>query len=179
MKIILIRHGDCAGTHKNTNYELYDSGLSPLGISEIKGSAIVIKEITQDKKIKIITSDARRSVETAIILSHMLEYDDVIRCDTDLQEYRFDEEKPIVLDRYIDIVTNKYKEYNCENPAKLFCRAFACIKRYILSSEADYLVVSTHGGVIMAFLGALRNEGMLKYHINHGAFIVLDECYFV
>jgi len=146
MKIYLVRHAN-KDNHRN------DPELTPIGIKQASHLAVYF----HDKHIDAVyTSNSKRALQTAQIISKSLHIQPIIR--SDLQE-RFDLQHYPELDL---IEFQKYWEHHSSERNSVPKRGdssvaagkrFACVLETIVKNN-EYLsvVVVTHGGIIVDFL---------------------------
>jgi broad specificity phosphatase PhoE len=186
MKIILIRHGFYPGNEvkKLGKIDSADSGLTELGMQQIRKSAAEIKEIVGESigksiesKVKIISSPLTRTAESAIILDKCLGAGSII-FEKDLEEFRLSDHPNINYHTFIEAVTTKSQDWECESVSELTARFFKIIHKYVEMEDCDYLIVSTHGGPIMCTLGKILGADPMTLNVENAEYFIFNSSTF-
>lgn len=169
-KIILLRHGESEKDKENPL-----RGLTEKGKKQIAETGTVLKKLTSNQSVEIISSTTPRAVQTAEIIAKALEAPFTKRfCNLrieNIEQVSGDQEN--LTARYFEAFA-KRKALPSKVPSPR-----AMVRRFldaVDTSNAEVVIIAGHSGALEAFAGfqtIFTSEKKLERELKYGEFIVL------
>lgn len=172
--IIVIRHGE-SESDKNNPYRR----LTPVGKSQIAESAKKIKELMGNSGGQIVTTQTTRTIQTATILSKILEFP-VKETRINLRvenfgiiEERYPKSKNLTF-KYFEDFKNGKLDPTIPAPTQIAGNFLKVIGKF----ENELIIIVSHGAALESFVlyqSTYKTNKVVNNELNYGEFIVLNE----
>ncbi len=167
LQMYLVRHGETEAT-RQSRYEGQGGGDRGLTEEGLRQARRVAQALRGEPVSRVFTSDSRRAVETAEVLSRAFGLVPVLM--SDLREVRFGEWEGLtfqeITERYPDLVQQwvadpvRTRPPAGETLLEMSSRVLACLDEIVLQCEPGVVVVVSHGGPIRAALSTYLGRGL-------------------
>lgn len=162
MKLFITRHGQAEDNVRAITMGQRDSKLTALGVRQAKRKALEIKKLSQ-RIDRIYTSDLGRCMQTARIISDVLDVQDVIP-DKNLREISFGKFEGLSYDAipHIDGGYMKVRFPGGESNEIMARRVIDVINRIYEDNKDACVLVVSHSGPVAVILASYYGKDLQK-----------------